>query len=99
MERGAMRGFTASLLGASLLLIPGCGAVGSLVCRHEAIRATLRTPLVSGEDAGTDTLAGNLEARNDENTELDAVETAIEGRTLAGRGVSMWLHLRVARRV
>jgi hypothetical protein len=78
----------AALLSAALLVIPGCG---SFLCRHEAIRATLRTPLLSGEDAFNDTAAGNLESRSGESPLLDSVEDAIEGRTIAGRGVSMWL--------
>ena len=78
----------AALLSAALLALPACG---SFLCRHEAIRATLRTPLVSGEDALSDTAAGNLESRSGESPVLDSIEDAIEGRTIAGRGVSMWL--------
>jgi hypothetical protein len=76
----------AALLGA-VLLVPACG----VLCQREAIRGTLPMPLVSGEDALTDTMAGNFESDRDENAELDALEDAIAGRTLAGRGVSMWL--------
>jgi hypothetical protein len=74
-----------------LLALTNCGKLDEVICDHEAIRATLRTAPVSGEDSDTDTLAGNLEARRDENAELDAVEAAIDGRALSGRGVSMWL--------
>jgi hypothetical protein len=73
---------------AAALLGSGCG---SFLCDEEAIRAILRAPLVSGEDALGDTLAGNLEARRDESAVLDAVEAAIEGRPLPGRGLSVWL--------
>jgi hypothetical protein len=81
----------AALAGAALLAISGCEATRPWLCQREAIRATLRAPLVSGEDAVNDTLAGNFEADDDENPELDAIEAAIDGRALPARGVSMWL--------
>lgn len=79
-----------TLLAATFLASAGCGA-GSLICRREAIRATLRTPLNAGEDASNDILAGNLESRRDENPELTAIDLAIEGRTLSGRGITIQL--------
>jgi hypothetical protein len=82
-----MRLSRAALLGMSLLLLPACG----FVCRREAIRATLPAPLVSGEDALNTTMAGNFESDRDENPELEAIEDAIEGRTLSGRGISIWM--------
>jgi hypothetical protein len=77
------------LLAAALPALSACGT--AFFCPREAIRGTLQTPLVGGEDAVNDTLAGNLESRRDENPELTAVAAAIEGRALGGRGVSMWL--------
>jgi hypothetical protein len=61
------------------------------VCRREAIRAVLRAPLLSGEDALSDEFAGNFESDRDENPELEAIESAIEGQTISGRGISIWL--------
>jgi hypothetical protein len=87
--RPAWRGTALAM--ASLLALSSCEAASSLICRREAIRATLRAPLIAGEDALNDTMAGNFEADDDENPELDAIEAAIEGRALAARGVSMWL--------
>ena len=63
----------AALASAALLAISACEATRPWLCQREAIRATLRAPLVSGEDAVNDTLAGNFEADDDENPELDAV--------------------------
>jgi hypothetical protein len=83
-----MRHSTAAVLCAALVATSGCG---SWVCRNEAIRATLRAPLLSGEDALSDVLAGNFESARDENPELEALERVIEGQALSGRGVSMWL--------
>ena len=73
----------------TVLLVASCGE--PWVCRDEAIRATLRTPLQSGEDALSDEFAGNFESDRDANAELEALETAIGGNALGGRGVSMWL--------
>jgi hypothetical protein len=83
-----MRQSTVAALCAALVATSGCG---SWVCRNEAIRATLRAPLLSGEDALSDVLAGNFEAKHDESPEMEALEGAIEGQAIAGRGVSMWL--------
>jgi len=66
-------------------------ACGSVICRREAIRAVLRAPLLTGEDALSDEMAGNFESDRDENPELEAIESAIEGQAIDGRGVSMWL--------
>ena len=85
---GALRQPIAALVGAALL-VSGCGE--PFVCRDEAIRATLRTPLVSGEDALSDEFAGNFESDRDENPELEMIERAIEGDAIGGRGISMWL--------
>jgi hypothetical protein len=81
---------TGALLAGAAVALSACGE-GSLVCREEAIRGTLRAPLVSGEDAGTDVLAGNVESRVGENRELDYLQAAIEGRAIGGRGLAMWL--------
>ena len=76
---------------AAAVALHGCGASAPpFFCPSEALRASLRTALLPGEDAATDVLVGNFEARRDENIELDAVEGAIEGRTL-GRGISIWV--------
>jgi hypothetical protein len=77
-------------------LVSGAALAGSacsegLICEREAIRGTLRAPLASGEDATTDVLAGNLEARVGENVELDALQAAIQGESINGRGLAMWL--------
>jgi hypothetical protein len=79
-----------ALVGAAVIGLSACGA-GGLVCREEAIRGTLRTSLVSGEDATSDVLAGNVESRVGESFELDALQTAIAGGTINGRGLAMWL--------
>jgi hypothetical protein len=81
-----MRAVIAALAAAALTL-PGCG----LICRREAIRATLPMPLVAGEDSPHGELAGNLEADRDESAELDRIESAISGGSIGGRGLSMWL--------
>jgi hypothetical protein len=80
----------AVVLSAAVLGLASCGQ-GSLVCREEAIRGTLPAPLVTGEDATNTVLAGNLESRVGENVELDAIQAAIEGRSINGRGLAMWL--------
>ena len=82
------RSIAAILVVAALFTTAGCG---SFVCRREAIRGVLRAPLLSGEDALSDELAGNFESDRDENPELEAIESAIEGQAITGRGVSMWL--------
>jgi hypothetical protein len=89
-KAGTRHALTGALLGGAALALAACGA-GSLVCREEAIRGTLRAPVVSGEDAGTDVLAGNVESRVGENPELDLLQAAIEGRAIGGRGLAMWL--------
>ena len=88
LERPMRRSIAAAVVVAVLVGTSGCG---SFVCRREAIRAVLRAPLTSGKDALSDELAGNFESDRDENPELEAVESAIEGQALSGRGVSMWL--------
>jgi hypothetical protein len=87
---GTRHALAGALLGGAAVALTACGE-GSLVCREEAIRGTLRAPLVSGEDAGTDVLAGNVESRIDESPELNLLQAAIEGRTIGGRGLAMWL--------
>ena len=77
-----------ALVSVAFLTFVGCGG---LVCREEAIRGTLRSALVSGEDATNDVLAGNVESRVAESFELDALQTAIAGGTINGRGVAKWL--------
>jgi hypothetical protein len=79
-----------ALFGAVVVGLSACSE-GRLLCREEAIRGTLRSPLVSGEDAASEVLAGNLESRIGENVELDALQTAIAGGTINGRGLAMWL--------
>ena len=73
------------------VVVVGLAACGGIVCREEAIRGTLKSPLVSGEDATSDVLAGNVESRVGESFELDALQTAIAGGTINGRGLAMWL--------
>jgi hypothetical protein len=83
-----MRQSTVAVVVAALFASSACG---SFLCRREAIRGVLRAPLLTGEDALSDEMAGNFEDRRDENPELEALESAIEGQTISGRGVSMWL--------
>jgi hypothetical protein len=76
------------LVAGLLAALPGCGRV---LCDREALRASLRTPLVAGEDATSDVLVGNLEGERDAVADLDALELAIQGGGIGGRGISIWL--------